>query len=259
MNHLQNVLLDILSDIDALMKENNVKYFLDGGTALGAIRHKGFIPWDDDVDIVVLPEDKEKFDNVCHNKLDKIKYTFVEAHKDWPFLMSKIKLNGTHIEEKDAYPEDNQGIYIDVFYFDYARSSKLGQYWQYLCGRLFTAMLLTYKPYNTNSLIKKVALKMGYCFRCRPFKNWLHKQVRNQSKCDTLSEVWDRTRSNWTKYFIPKEYFNEMVLVDFEGKKFPVCKDYDLYLKQLYGDYMKLPPEEKRVGLHILNVDFGIY
>lgn len=259
MNKLQSVLLMILEDIDQLMKKYEIQYFLDGGSALGAIRHKGFIPWDDDIDLIILPKDKEKFNYICHNFLDKDKYTFVQAHKDWPFLMSKIKLNGTHIEEKDAYPEENQGIFIDIFYFDYARESKIGKFWQFLCGRIFIGMLLTYKPYTTNSLIKKSVISLSRIFRFKPLKKWLYNQVRNQKPSDQYSAVWDRTRAHWKDYFIPRSYFNSTEYVDFEGKKFPVCKEYDKYLTKLYGDYMQLPTEEKRTALHTTFVDFGNY
>ena len=259
MNHLQKVLLNILSDIDELMREYNVRYFLDGGSALGAIRHHGFIPWDDDIDIIVLPEDKEKFNFVCRNFLDKQKYTFVEAHKDWPFFMSKIKLNGTKIEEIDAYPEENQGIFIDVFYFDYARKSQIGKFWQFLCGRLFVSMLLTYKPYTTTSILKKIAISSARIFRLKPLKRWLFIQVRGQKKSSELSAVWDRTRFKWSNYFVPTTFFDEVKYVEFENTKFPVCKEYHKYLTKMYGDYMKLPPENERCALHALNVDFGKY
>lgn len=259
MTKLQSVLLMILADIDKLLKQHNIKYFLDAGTALGAIRHKGFIPWDDDIDIVLLPEDKDKFNYVCHNFLDKEKYKFEEAHKDWPFHMSKIKLNRTKIEEKDAYPEDNQGIYIDVFYFDYARKSNFGKFWQFICGKIFVGLMLSYKPYTTNSMTKKATILVSKIFRWEPLKTWLYNQVRGQKISNELSAVWDRKRGSWKDYFVPISYFDSMLYVDFEGERFPVCKEYHKYLSKLYGDYMQLPPENERVGLHTISVDYGNY
>lgn len=260
MTRLQGILLLILKDVDRLLRDNNIPYFLDGGTALGAVRHKGFIPWDDDLDIFILPEYYQRFVKVCREKLDKTKYYFEEAEIDWPLPFSKIKLKGTYIEEIDAFPSDNQGIYIDIFCSDYARKTNLGKYYQFLMGRLFTACFLARKPYTTNSFAKKLMIALARQInKNQRLYDWIRNQVRGQKESGELSQVWDRSRSNWKKYFLDKAIFNESILMDFEGEKFPVCKRYDEYLTKLYGDYMQLPPVEKRVGLHINNVDYGKY
>lgn len=260
MNRLQSVLLMILSDVDTLLKDNGIPYFLDGGSALGAIRHKGFIPWDDDLDICILPDDYNKFVEICKTKLDKTKYTFIEAHKDWPLHFCKIKLNGTAIDEIDAFPCENQGIYIDIFNLDYANKSKTGKYLQFILGRILVACMLSQKPYSTDSFSKKAAINFSrLIFRNKRLYSWLVKQTRFRPKSNEYSAVWDRKRSNWKRYFSNKALFESSINVDFEGEKFPVCKGYDEYLTNLYGDYMKLPPVEKRVGLHIKSIDFGKY
>lgn len=260
LNHLQKVLLMILSDVDELLTKNKIPYFLDGGSALGAVRHHGFIPWDDDLDIVIMPDVYPKFVEICRTQLNKAKYTFEEAHKDWPLCFSKIKLNGTFIDEVDAYPSANRGIYIDIFTLDYARKSKVGKYFQYLLGRMFTAGMLASKPYSTSCISKKALISiMRYLYKIPSLKKWFFYQVRGQKESDTLSAVWDRTRANWKKYFCRRDLFESSILIDFEGRKFPVCKGFDEYLSNLYGDYMKLPPENERVGLHINKIDFGSY
>ena len=260
MTRLQSVLLYILKDIDILLRRYDIPYFLDGGTALGAIRHKGFIPWDDDLDICIMPEYYEKFVYVCRTKLDKEKYTFEEGEKDWPLPFSKIKLNGTLIEEVDAYPTPNKGIYIDIFCPDYARKSYIGKYWQFLFGRLFTACFLSRKPYTTNSIAKKLILTLARQINKYPtIYRWVHQQARWNKKSTQLAITWDRHRSNWTKYFYDRVLFDSEIMMDFEDCKFPVCKGYDEYLTKMYGNYMQLPPEEKRVGLHTIKVEFGVY
>lgn len=260
MTHLQSVLLMILSEVDELLTRNGIPYFLDGGTALGAVRHKGFIPWDDDLDIVIMPDDYQKFVEVCRSQLNNNKYTFEEAHIDWPLCFCKIKLNGTVIDEIDAFPSQNKGIYIDIFCLDYARKSKLGRFFQFLLGRVFTAGMLAQKPYTTDDKLKKLLILFTrQLYKVKPIKNWIYRQVRCQKKSDYLSAVWDRTRSNWKKYFCKREIFNSSIEMDFEGKKFPVCSGYDEYLTNLYGNYMILPPKDKRVGLHIKEIKFGSY
>lgn len=260
MTKLQSILLMILKDIDLLFRENNIPYFLDGGTALGAVRHKGFIPWDDDLDICILPEYYQQFVRVCREKLDKEKYSFEEGEKDWPLPFSKIKLNGTYIDEIDAYPTVNKGIYIDIFCADYARKSKIGKFWQFALGRLYVACFLAKKPYRPNSFSKKILISLARQInKSQNLYDWIRKQVRGAKQSEQLSIVWDRTRSDWTKYFYDKALFEDEVLMEFEGEKFPVCRGYDKYLSIVYGDYMQLPPEEKRIGLHIIDVNFGKY
>lgn len=260
MTHLQSVLLMILTDVDKLLRDNGIPYFLGGGSALGAVRHKGFIPWDDDLDLIILPEDYDKFVEVCRTKLDKSKYTFQEAEKDWPLPFSKIKLNGTSIDEVDAFPTDNKGIYIDIACFDYARKTSVGKFIQFLFGRLYLACVLSEKPYTTDSIIKKLAIQVAKLVKKNhSLFRFIRNQARGIKKTEEFASVWDRTRSNWTKYFCPKSVFDSAVLMEFEGKKFPVSSNYHQHLSNLYGDYMKLPPEEKRVGLHIKDIDFGKY
>ncbi len=260
MTKLQKILLMILEDIDQLLKDNNIPYFLDGGTALGAVRHKGFIPWDDDVDICIMPEDYDRFVEVCRTKLDKEKYSFEEGEKDWPVPISKIKLNGTYIDEPDAWPEENKGIFIDIFCPDYARKSTPGKFSQFLLGRLYAACFLARKPYTAEGVAKKVALSLARAINSSDnLSRRLRKSVREAPKSGELALTWDRTRSHWKKYFYPRALFDSVVMMEFEGKKFPVCSGYHEYLTQLYGDYMQLPPVEKRVGLHVLSVDYGKY
>lgn len=257
--HLQQVILNIAKDIDILCKKNNITYFLDGGTALGAIRHKGFIPWDDDFDIIILPEDYNRFVEMCRTQLDTNKYIFEEALIDWPLHISKIKLLGTRIDEVDAYPSSNQGIYIDVFCFDNASDYAIIRYWQYICARIWVAYLLTQKPYTTHNIIKKIILKCAGILKITPIRNFIRNQSKSKEQGKYLSMAWCRKRSNWKRYFCPRDFFDHQVNAQFEDYQFPVANNVDGYLKTCFGNYMKLPPVEKRVGLHIKNVDFGKY
>ena len=102
LRHLQNVILSIMKDMDKLCQENGIEYYLLGGSAIGAIRHKGFIPWDDDLDIIMSHDNYDKFIEVCKTKLDTNKYYLQEGGKDWPLCFSKIKLHGTRLEEYEG-------------------------------------------------------------------------------------------------------------------------------------------------------------
>lgn len=259
MNHLQRVILDIAKDVDELFTANGIPYFLDGGTALGAVRHGGFIPWDDDFDIILLPEDYQRFVEVCRTQLDTSKYTFIEAEKDWPMHISKIKLKGTKIEEVDEYPMDEKGIYIDIFCFDYASDNKIGRYLQWIITRLWVVMMIATKPYTTLSVKKKIALAMARPLSTPGIRKCLRNLGRSKKRTAHLSMAWCRTRSKWERYFCDREIFERSRPIVFEDREFPVAWKVEDYLKICFGDYMKLPPKEKQVGLHVLNVDFGKY
>lgn len=102
LKHLQNVILDIVKDIDKLCQKNGIEYYLLGGSAIGAIRHKGFIPWDDDLDIIMSADNYDRFIDVCRNQLDQEKYYLQVGLDDWPMYFTKVKLRGTHMKEVEG-------------------------------------------------------------------------------------------------------------------------------------------------------------
>lgn len=259
MNHLQQVILQIAENLDNLLSSNNIPYSLDGGTALGAVRHKGFIPWDDDFDIILLPEHYEKFVKICREQLDHSKYSFFEAEKDWPMHISKIKLKGTTIKEVDEYPLDNMGIYVDIFCFDYASNIKAFRFFQYLCTRIWVILAIASKPYTALSKKKKIALFIAKRINCKWLRKIFRELGRSHHKTEYLSMAWCRTRSNWEKYFCKRSLFTEYKYLHFENKDFKVTTKIHEYLTICFGNYMQMPPKEKQVGLHVLDVNYGKY
>lgn len=259
--HLQQVLLVIIKAIDEVCKRNEIPYYLFGGSALGARRHKGFIPWDDDLDIALLPEDYERFLIVAKKELDPNRYYIQEGKIDWPEDFSKVKLKGTHIREhgEDHKGSDSDGIFLDVFRLDYAPASKKKRFFQYIFGKLILIDILRKKGYNTNSAPKRVLLGLASILGGKLLKNWRNHQYYryNAHPSDWISRVLGETR--FKNAFIPREVFGVPVYVPFEDIMLPVPEKLDEYLSITYGDYMKLPPENKRVGLHITDIDFGKY
>ena len=252
---LQLVELEILEEVDRICQENDIKYFLCGGTLLGAIRHKGFIPWDDDIDVLMTRKNYNKFIDVCRKKLDD-KYIIdcYKTNKKCSFPFIKIKKKGTLYVEQKNYNnyDDNSGIWIDIFPIDGAKSqvSKFQQK-QYKISQYISTLISikTGSNYYKNSKVKKKIYSIILSVVPYKFMTWAYEKVVS---------FYDVENSDYlcafaTVYTIEKETYEKKKIfpyenVEFEGRKFTGIKGYDYYLKKLYGDYMKLPPKEKRVN-----------
>jgi len=179
LRHLQLVLLDIIKDIDKLCKEHDITYYLLGGSAIGAVRHNGFIPWDDDLDIILPNEDYNKFIRVCKSHLDLKKYYFQEGLKDWPLYFSKIKLRGTRLVEHEAYTTsaNEDGIFIDVFKMDNVANNSIAQKWQYLWGKYYLCYQLSQRTYKHTTFKNKLLMLMSFPLKCKVIRQFAVKQV----------------------------------------------------------------------------------
>ena len=173
LRHLQLTILEIMRDVDALCKEFNIEYYLLGGSAIGAIRHKGFIPWDDDLDIVMSPENYIKFIKVCRKHLDKDKYYFQEGLVNWPLNFSKVRLKGTRLIEVEGYSDEseNLGIYLDVFKLEYSPSNKIAQGWQYFWAKYFLCYQLASRTFESANFKKKLMLFLSFPLRNKAIRN----------------------------------------------------------------------------------------
>ena len=260
LDKLHETLVEILDEFVRVCKKHNLKYTLVAGTLLGAKRHSGFIPWDDDVDVGMLREDYEKFLEVAPKELKKdyILDCF-ENNKKYHLGFAKIKKNGTIFDEKSSHHLDNhKGIYIDVFPVDnlYDNTKK-----SYFIAILVRAIIhTTYAQYKIDKLSNarhKILSGILYIFP----HTWL---MKLQKFLMTLN------KNNNSKYvacflgvypfkneIIKREDFVPFKEIEFMGKKYGCPNNTDVYLTSVYGDYMKLPPKEKRVNHMPLKLDFG--
>lgn len=258
--HLQLVILSIAKDIDALCRENNIQYYLIGGSAIGAIRHQGFIPWDDDLDVIMDAANYERFISVCRTQLDRDKYYFQEGVKDWPLPFSKVKLRGTHLKEIEGVGDDlTDGIYMDIFKMDNVSNNPLIARWQYFCGKLYLTYQLSKRTYKSASLKKRILMALSFPLESAVIREWVLGQTTkyNNRETDCYGFFFGRTR--YHNCVVKKCLYGKPVYVTFEDTKLPVPEQYHEYLTQMFGDYMTLPPEEQRKGLHLISVDFGKY
>ena len=261
LRHLQLVILEIMKDIDEICKKNNIDYYLLGGSALGAIRHKGYIPWDDDLDIIMDHKNYDKFLRVCRAQLDPNKYYIQEALVDWPMLFSKVRLKGTYLEEPGAsrFNKENMGIFVDIFKLDNAPASKISKWWQYLCGKYMLCYCLLRRGYKEATFKKKLLMYSASPLSLKPFRNFVLHQLTKYNNRDTEDFATFGERYRFKATFYKKRLFGKPLYVPFENMMLPVPEDYDGMLTQLFGDYMTPPPAKEQQGWHMQNVDFGVY
>jgi lipopolysaccharide cholinephosphotransferase len=247
---LHNKILEIAEYFDNFCKENEIIYYLMGGTALGAIRHQGFIPWDDDFDVFMDHKNYNKFLNIVYKNLDKEKYYFQKENtREWPMYFSKIRMNGTTFIEKDVKDKDmHHGIYIDIMCLNNTSLNKFIRYLQYFSARVLNTRALIEKGYITNSILKIFSLNVAKIFINGFVRQILLYFVRSFNNKETKLVGHFFGRASFLKTSFPVEYLEEQRYVKFENLKLPVLSNIEGYLKIRYGNkYMELPSKETKM------------
>lgn len=264
---IQNILLAYLLEVDRICRKHNIKYFLGGGTLLGAIRHHGFIPWDDDADIMMLREDYDKFCKIAQSELPgAMTFQTSETDKNCFYEFAKIRLDDTVFATSFAknHKDMHMGLAFDIFCHDKTANSKFGQK-LHLGMTLFTRALVFNKWNNrkaeNDSKIQSAITNFFKALFPLKFSMWLEKQTLKFFKSKMNAKyLYDGMGKNIYNGVFPIDYLDEVIYVDFEGYKMPVPKKYDEYLTFLYGNYMELPPLSTRLGCHEIQLcDIGRY
>lgn len=252
----QNALYTILEEFDRICRILNIRYFLFSGTMLGAVRHQGFIPWDDDVDVVMLRPDYERFLKEAESVLDQQRYYLQkEFSEHWPMFFSKLRLNGTTCLEK-YHPRDpkiHQGVYIDIFPCDNAYDNTLLRKLQFYASKVVIAKSVYIRGYETDSTMKKLVMQLCRLLPGKPFRKLCHGPGAGKSE---YVHVFLGGGSRYEKSLFRREWFSGAVQMPFGEGSFLVPEAYDALLSCMYGDYMTIPPEEDRVcKVHAILVD----
>ena len=248
LKELQQVILEMALDFDAFCLENGIAYYLMGGSALGAVRHKGFIPWDDDFDVFMDSDNYFKFLKIAKSKLNTNKYYFQEENtKEWPLFFSKIRMNNTTFIEKDVVSRKmHHGIYIDVMCLNYAFENRLLRRVQYISARILSSSALRERGYIANSKTKKILLLASRILTAGPLKNILLGLVRinNSEKTRLVGHFFGRAPFSKTTFSV--DLLAEPRYTSFEGVLLPVPKEVEKYLAVRYGNkYIELPSKEE--------------
>lgn len=242
----QSVMLELLHVLDEVCRKLGIPYQLFAGSALGAVRHQGFIPWDDDVDVVMLRPDYERFLALAPGELDAGRY-FLQAEfsEHYPMYFSKLRKNGTTCLER-FIPRDaqmHQGVYIDIFPCDNLADSFWLRGTQYLASKVVVAKSLYRRGYLTDSRVKKLFMAVCRFVPQKPLLALVRLPGENKSAC---VHTFLGGSSRYEKGVFPRAWFLESVMLPFADGCFPVSAHYDALLTTLYGDYRTPLPEPAR-------------
>lgn len=268
---LHDLELMIAKEVKRICEKNNIKYYLIAGSLLGAVRHGGFIPWDDDMDIGMLRADYDQFIKVCEEELDKRFFLQTwDTDSEYPMPYAKIRLRGTHFVE--AFSESanmNNGIFVDIFPYDNAPDSILLRKAQgikyFTCSRMLWIKKGMGKNIKAESRMKNLKYTVfslvSNLFSYDNTKKYFEHTLRKYNKKDTKGIViaYDSGSSSYESIIIKREWADQCECVKFEQESFNAFSKRDEYLSYIYGDYMRLPPPEERQGHVPVQIDFGIY
>lgn len=248
---LQKIELDIFKEFKRICDKHNLKYYLLYGTCIGAVRHKGFIPWDDDIDVGMPREDFEKFKEVVKIELDS-NYFFQDYFTDpkCGFMFSKLRKNNTLLSENYSYHIDmHQGVWIDIFIIDKMSNNKIQRFIDKLLIFFYRNVYIVkcgYKmPENRNKILYILYFILKVISKFFTL-NYLVKQLDKTLKKHMNEDCTHAVEHVNPNIIFPISYLDDVLECDFEDTIAYIFTHYDEYLTNKYGNYMELPPIEKR-------------
>lgn len=248
----QKICFEILQFFDAFCRKNGIKYSLGEGTLLGAVRHKGFIPWDDDIDLLMERKEVDKFIELYKEGPYKL---FVPGkHEDW--WTGVVRLTDTKTYLKFKKPKQGpHGLWIALTPIDHAPDDekdlqmmkKKSRKWIDHCKRKIGK-----KPYPRT----RIGLYQRFIHIFKSIESLNNNYIKTMTAYNTIqTKRMQKIRLNGDLLIFPSEIMSGYTELEFEGQKFMAISHYDEYLRIMYGDYMQLPPEEERIPKH----DFKAY
>lgn len=246
---VQEKILETMKFIDKLCRENGIVYFIMGGTALGAVRHGGFIPWDDDLDIFMTPGQYQKFKTVFENTKNE-QFVLQEWRTDSKYLeYAKVRMNKTtFIEESFKERKDmHHGIYVDIMILHKVPENEFIQKIVYYESKFVTLYGLSQRNWKPKSKSQKIVLNSLKFMPCKIMARIAYSHIyRYDDRKDNYKYCYWITPAKFRNGLFDKTFFEKPTDVSFEDTELLGSEKIKEYLEYRYGDYMKLPSEEQR-------------
>ena len=229
-------MLEILRVVDSLCKKHNIEYFLDGGSLIGAVRHQGFIPWDDDLDIAIMRDDFFRLREILKKELPKnLVYQDYTTDKNYPMLIGKVRDRHSYFKEDFTDNLVEKGIYIDIIPMEKVPSMRWKKKLDYWYGHCIRGI------HNYTTKCDKI---LSICVL--PFSwslVWATRIINFFLSSDQIAHIY-----GWGAYnnFSYKDVFPTR-RINFEGMSVSIPQNPDKVLHALFGDYMQIPPKDKRI------------
>ena len=250
LKEVQTLELEILDEIVNICNKYNINYFFIAGTLIGAVRHKRFIPWDDDLDIAMFRNDYDRFIEVAQKELsDRF---IIDSHDTTNYyrLAAKVRIKNTiYMQEDLKNYQGEQGIWVDILPLDNVKKQK----------SILLSIQATLKSILEITIERKRKIDISYksffkrsiafllsIFPCSLLIKWQTNIMKMQNNNSNQFVVNLASKYNYKKQTFKKDVWVPNTTLEFEGKEYSVPGKYDIVLKQVYGDYMKIPPKEKQ-------------
>lgn len=253
LKEVQKILLQIMDYIDTVCNENNLRYYLAGGTLLGAIRHKGFIPWDDDVDISMPREDYEKL-RLIIKKSPKSRYKCIDLNENnYHLCFYKIVDSYTKTFNTNSKATSNMGVFVDIFPIDgFGNDLEKAKHKIRAIYGIVSNVVWSDELRENEKICKKIIrfLFKNICHfigKARLVSFIEHHYLLDYNRSKYIGSTYGVRRD---KEIITHNCFEQYKYALFENRKYRIPLGYDQYLKQMYGDYMKMPPIDQQVRPH---------